>query len=64
MVLAMKLTALGLLLLGSAALAGSEDRIDAYLAKGDKALAAAHEVLGAALIENGDNAAMAASTVS
>jgi hypothetical protein len=50
MVSAMKLTALGLLLLGSAAFAGSEERIDAYLAKGEKALAAVREVEGAKVL--------------
>lgn len=46
MVSAMKLAASGLLLLASAAFAGTEERIDASIAKGDNTLAAAHEVKG------------------
>lgn len=50
MVSGMKLTVPGLLLLASAAVAGSEERIDQSLAKGEKALAKAAEVEGAKVL--------------
>ena len=46
----MKLAVPGLLLLATAAFAGSEERIDSSLAKGEKALAKAGEVEGAKVL--------------
>ena len=50
MVSSMKLAVPGLLLLASAAFAGTEERIDQSIAKGEKALALAGEVEGAKVL--------------